>query len=91
MKTAIYIENGLLQVVLTPETDQEKAILTLVEKKNLVQMYRGSFYTCQGGWVRQRELRYGFYGEADHSDKSLILVLEEPKAGADPPFDPPTP
>lgn len=33
MRTAIYIEDGLVQVVLAPETDQEKAILTLIEKK----------------------------------------------------------
>lgn len=91
MKTALYIEDGMLQVVLTPQTDQEKAILSLVEKKHLTRLYRGSFYACQGGWMRQQALTYGFYGEADHSDKSLILVLEEPTPTADPPFDPPTP
>lgn len=91
MKTAIYIADGVLQVVLTPEAEQEKAILTLVEKKNLVKIYRGSFYECQGGWVRQQALSSGFYGEADHSDKSLILVLKEPEVEAEPPFDPPTP
>ena len=26
MKTAIYIEDGLLQVVLTPETEHEKSV-----------------------------------------------------------------
>lgn len=91
MKTAIYIEDGLLQVVLTPETDQEKAILVMVEKKSLTRLYRGSFYGCQGGWTRMREVHSGFYGERENSDESLILVLEEPKPDAEPPFDPPTP
>jgi len=91
MKTAIYIADGVLQVVLTPEAEQEKAILNLVKKKNIVTLYRGSFYECQGGWVRQRQFSSGFYGEADYGGESLILVLKEPEVEAEPPFDPPTP
>ena len=76
MKTAIYIEDSILQVVLTPETDEEKAVLSLVEKKEIVEIYRGSFYACQGGWVRQRNFQYSSYGSNDR-DSSLIFVLKQ--------------
>lgn len=79
MKTALYIEDGLLQVVLAPETDQEKAILSLVEKKEKVGFYRGSFYECQGGWVRRKDsARYSMGWDQPLRDESLIIVLREP-------------
>lgn len=67
MKTAIYIERGVAQVVLTPETDAEKMALELLKEKRL-DVKRGSFYECQGGWVR-----HGY----EHDDKSTILVVAE--------------
>ena len=78
MKTAIYIEDSILQVVLTPETDEEKAVLSLVEKKEIVEIYRGSFYSCKGGWVRQRDFptQYGNHWK-DNSDSSLIFILKQ--------------
>ena len=63
MKGAIYIENGLTQLVLTPESDFEKN----------VSVYTGGFYHCQGGWVRQRE---PFQGYGSSADESLIMVME---------------
>ena len=84
MRTAIYIEDGILQVVLAPETDQEKAILSMIEKKELVQMYRGSFYECRGGWVRRQDPPvYGLGYENPVADTSLILVLRDGKKGGD--------
>lgn len=80
MKTAIYIEDSILQVVLTPETDEEKAVLSLVEKKEIVEIYRGSFYACQGGWIRQGDFptHYGYGGHrSDNSDSSLIFILKQ--------------
>lgn len=53
MRTAIYIENGETQIVLTPETDNERAVLALAEKGKTVTIKRGSFYECRGGWYRQ--------------------------------------
>ena len=70
MKTAIYIEDGVQQVVLTPETDNEKNILkSIQEHKKELNLYWGSFYKCQGGWVRQ----------SDYKDEqnSLIIILED--------------
>jgi hypothetical protein len=54
MKTSIYIEDGLTQLVLTPETDFEKGVIGKIEKgEQKVNIYTGSFYKCQGGWTRQ--------------------------------------
>lgn len=66
MKTAIYIQDGLTQLVLTPETDFEKGIVSKVDKgEQFVEIYTGSFHQCQGGWIR--------HGYRD--DESLILVM----------------
>jgi hypothetical protein len=63
MKTAIYISEGITQLVLTPESDWEKSIISQVSQgEQQAHIYRGSFYECQGGWVRH-----------GYSDDSLIL------------------
>ncbi len=55
MKTAIYIENGTTQLVLTPENDWEKQVLVSIAKEpRPAIILRGEFYDCQGGWIRQR-------------------------------------
>jgi hypothetical protein len=54
MKIALYIEDGLEQIVLTPETDTEKGILgKLSGGSRELSIKIGAFYECQGGWVRQ--------------------------------------
>jgi len=66
MKTAIYIEDGKTQLVLTPETDFEKGLVRKVEEgQHKVAIFTGSFYECQGGWVRQ-----------GGTDESLIFVMD---------------
>lgn len=65
MKTAIYVADGVTQLVITPETDFEKKAVDQFEKKPLsVRIMSGSFYECQGGYVRQG------------SDQSLILRVD---------------
>lgn len=64
MKTAIYIENGLTQIVLTPENDFERAICQTVADQQVRQVSLGSFYECIGGFIR-----HGV------DNKSTILVL----------------
>jgi hypothetical protein len=79
MKTAIYIEDGIVQLVITPESEFEKnAISTFREKPLDAKIFAGSFYDCRGGWVRQEE----YYGNVpnigrDRSDKSLIIRIED--------------
>lgn len=71
MKTAVYIEDGVVQLVLTPENDFEKNALRSFEDKPLdTRIFVGAFYDCRGGWTRQTEyvLR--------NCERSLILRTE---------------
>uniref|UniRef100_A0A6M3LAQ4 Uncharacterized protein n=1 Tax=viral metagenome TaxID=1070528 RepID=A0A6M3LAQ4_9ZZZZ len=65
MKTAIYIEDGNLQVVLTPEDQFERNILGTLNTKGILiaRITDGSFYQCVGGYVRHST-----------DDRSLILT-----------------
>ena len=72
MKIALYVENGLEQIVLTPETDTEKSIVAkLHEEGRATSIKRGTFYACQGGWTRQGT-----------SDDSTIIVMRRLSPGA---------
>lgn len=76
MKTAIYIEDGVVQLVITPETEFEKNALTTFQDKPLdAKLFSGSFYDCRGGWVRQKAYYSGYPGAQD--DQSLILVARQ--------------
>mgnify|MGYP000141380214 CR=1 FL=1 len=77
MKIALYIEDGLEQIVLTAESDAEKGILgKLHDGSRKFSIKHGAFYACQGGWTRQREsvLDYG-YSHKVRDDASTIIVL----------------
>lgn len=82
MKTAVYIEDGITQIVLTPETEWEKkAIAQLEQQKFQAALFAGEFYDCRGGWVRQKDYHPHYtYGHDAHRDYSLILRLEQPTA-----------
>ena len=68
MKVALYIEDGLEQIVLTPESDTEKAILgKLSAGSRDLSILKGGFFTCRGGWVRQSD-----------GKESTMIVLREP-------------
>ena len=76
MKTAIYIEDGVAQLVITPETDFEKNALSSFEERPLeVEIFSGSFYDCRGGWVRQED--HNPHSVRDLADKSIILRIKE--------------
>lgn len=81
MKTAIYIEDGVVQLVITPESDFEKnALWSFLEKPLEIKVFSGTFYDCRGGWVRQsRHFGGGIYAPEDSGDQSLILRMAEPK------------
>ena len=75
MKIALYIEDGLEQIVLTPESDTEKGILgKLHDGSRELNIHKGQFYPCRGGWTRHG---------AQAGDTSSIIVLR--------PADPNTP
>ena len=78
VKTAIYIEQGREQIVLTPENDLEKSVLDkIIHRTPAVSFFQGSFYNCQGGWIR-----HGYHFEDTPHNKeevSLIILLDEKK------------
>jgi hypothetical protein len=77
MKTAIYIEDGTVQLVITPETDFEKNALSTFQDHELeAKIYSGSFYDCRGGWVRQAGYFQRGYEGVDNNDKSLIMTIK---------------
>lgn len=77
MKTAIYIEDGTVQLVITPETEFEKNAMSSFEEKEInAQIFSGSFYDCRGGWVRQTGYHQPNYCGVDANDRSLILRVE---------------
>jgi len=86
MKTAIYIEDGVVQLVLTPESEFEKNAMTSFGTKPLeAEIFHGSFYDCRGGWVRQKEINR--HSTTPPEDKSIILrvaQVEPPQAEAQP-------
>jgi len=87
MKTAIYIEDGRTQFVLTPETQIDQFVLAEMESTEL-KTYRGSFYACQGGWTRQKTDwidHSGVFRTSD--DRSLIFVIDK-KVEVEPPPKP---
>jgi hypothetical protein len=75
VKTAIYIEDGVVQLVITPESQFEKDALRSFDGNEVrAQVFTGSFYDCRGGWVRQSRYYHSTpYG--DSNDRSLILRM----------------
>ena len=69
MKIALYVEDGLEQIVLTPETETEKAIVgKMHDEERELSIHQGSFYGCQGGYMRHPT-------DGTRDDKSTIIVL----------------
>ena len=54
MKIALYIEDGREQIALTPETETERWLIAKLHELNtrVVNILKGEFYACQGGWSR---------------------------------------
>lgn len=73
MKTAIYIEDGVVQLVLTPESDFEKnAVKSFADKPVDVKIFQGGFYDCRGGWTRQSDYNFS---TGTSTDQSVILRI----------------
>ena len=69
MKTAIYIDEGTTQLVLTPDNEWEKAICAKIATgEQAVNIMRGSFWSCRGGWIR--------YDQNQSENESLILRVD---------------
>lgn len=87
MKIALYIEDGLEQIVLTPESETEKGILgKLSDGSRDLSILRGSFYACQGGWVRHKRQSYtdGIYFPSESRDDESTMIVLRPVAQGEP-------
>lgn len=81
MRTAIYIEDGTIQLVLTPDNEWEKkALASFSENPVKAQIFSGAFYDCRGGWIRQTTHYQSMMGVSRNEDQSLILRVDQPKA-----------
>jgi hypothetical protein len=78
MRTAIYIEDGVIQLVLTPDNEWERrAINSFADKPVNVQIFDGGFYDCRGGWTRQTHHFQHFSGVSRNDERSLILRINQ--------------
>lgn len=75
MKSAIYLDEGNTQLVLSHENEWEKNILKMLNQSFPEQTYWGEFYACQGGWIRQSP--YSFNYNQRSSNDSLIIRVEK--------------
>ena len=76
MKTAIYIEDGVSQIVLSPETPFERnALQQFMEEPLNVKVINGSFYDCRGEWVRQKPYYHQLHEISNtmEHDQSIII------------------
>jgi hypothetical protein len=84
MKTALYIENGYTQVVLTAENEFERNALGQLKSSGTVRIEEGEFYHCQGGWARHKAVSRFAEHHDDTPPNSLMLIAvktEEPSEG----------
>lgn len=91
MKIALYIEDGLEQIVLTPESDTEKGILgKMHDGSRELNIKKGSFFSCQGGWIRHGvHFSSDTFGRSDTNDESTMIILKEKPKGDGGPSLPP--
>lgn len=82
MKIALYIDDGVEQIALTPETETERTILTLLhDGERDIAIRRGSFYECRGGWVRHGQMA-GLHDHGSIRDlDSTMLVMRRRAPG----------
>ena len=74
VKIALYVEDGLEQIVLTPDNECEAGILGKIhDSERELTIKRGEFYGCRGGWTRWAEPRHSYYGSGN--DESTMIVL----------------
>lgn len=86
MKIAFYVEDGLEQIVFTPETDVETNILgKLHDGTRDLSILKGSFYDCLGGWKRYTPFQPSDYSYGtDKGDESTMIVLRPASADTRP-------
>ena len=85
MRTSIYIEGDVIQLVLTPDNEWEKKALgSFHDKAFTAQFFNGSFYDCRGGWTRQQS---PYRGPFDTMADDASLILRAEPASTQPPSE----
>ncbi len=76
MKTAILTLDGMLQIILTPETEHEKMAVDMFKDNEgkAVVLAGGQFFECQGGWTRLQMADGHIH--AENKERSLFIRLE---------------
>lgn len=77
MKTAVYIEDGVTQVVITPENDFEKSVISTLHDEPETKVMFGQFYGCQGGWIRHENKPNPGLLTSSRRDRSLIIRCDK--------------
>jgi hypothetical protein len=67
MKMAFYIDDGLGQIMLTPESQTEEQLLEQLHGDCTLSVHKGTFYDSSGGWIAPRQ--------------STMIVLRPKKLG----------
>lgn len=76
MKISFYMEDGLEQIVFTPENESEQKMLDRMHDKDReLEIKRGAFFDCQGGWKRHRVYYEDSIYGSNPSDQSTMIVL----------------
>ena len=71
MKLSLLMDHARAQVSLTPETEQEKALLAVFVEGSEFRVKRGTTLSfCRGGWIREYEERDSI---------NLVRVIPEPQ------------
>lgn len=79
MKIALYIEDGLEQIVLTPDSETEANILKkLHDGTRELGIHTGSFYGCRGGWTRWKQPGSA-YGTMPEDESTMIVLRRKPE------------
>lgn len=78
MKIALYIEDGLEQIVLTPDSETEKGILDKIhDGTRELRIKRGAFYGCRGGWTRWKQTSSPYYSDPKDDESTMIVLAKK--------------
>lgn len=78
MKCAIYIADGLTQIVLSPETKYEATALDALHAGDDLTVKRGEFDESQAGYVRN--FCHGPHDQIHNRDTMIVLRKREEEA-----------
>lgn len=80
MRLSLIITEGLEQIVLTPETPMEMALVQRIDRgERAISVHTGGFGQTQAGWIQA----------LPQGESLMILFRDPPQQAPQPPQDPP--